>query len=286
MISYRLRISTLLLLSMLAGCSDSDNTSKHLYFLFLDEYNIPAVGDAQIEPQGSAIIANHISGDPFDLALDPGTGKMYLALGNLSEIQTIHTNNLAYSEVVYDGLGQGVTAIAIDPGRNKMYWFDYFYGKFSEGRLDGKSSPAKLFKDQRVASRCSGMAVDTQKNILYFIDTDSSKIYAADLAAETMPVEIVSSDNSEIDQPADLVISGDGSWLYWSDKKNRVMVTNTATNATEVFITIAAKALYLNAQTNELYVYSGWNVFKTSLIGPPALTEILEEPSITAFVVR
>ena len=277
----------LFLVLILTACSDDNESGRQLYYLFLDEHNIPAIGQTSIEPQSNKVVAIHIS-DPYQMVLDPNSGILYLSTGNIGEIHKIPGNNIADIDILHDPEMQAPTEMAIDPGRNRIYWFDQFYGTISMASLDGKGNISKLFGGKRVADNCSGMAVDTHRNILYFTDRDVNKIFFADLAADGQPAILLSPDNAAIDKPKDLVISGDGNTLYWPDGQNHIMKTDIATKTSAVLLNSSASALYMDLRTNSLYIQGGPWIFKASLESEsPKMTQVFETSDrVLGFVVR
>ncbi len=279
----------IILIIVFSACSDDKESGRQLYYLFLDEYNIPAIGRTTIEPQNNTTIANHLS-EPHKMAVDQNTGILYITTANLGEIHTIHGNDLAHIDILYDPESQAPTELAIDPSRSRIYWFDRFYGTISTGSLDGKLAATKLFGGKKnVANNCTGMAVDSNRNILYFTDYDASIIYAADLGANTPPIVLVSPDNAEIEKPKNLVISGDGNTLYWSDEQNHIMKTDITSKTSKEFSPSSATSLYMDLRTNSLYTHGGPWIFKMSLADgeSPKMTKVFETTDhIIGFVVK
>jgi DNA-binding beta-propeller fold protein YncE len=275
-----------LLLCILFGCSSKKDQKKYLYYVFLDSY-VGAIAKTGIEPEDQIIVAIHTGGDaPVDLLGDFASKKLYMSSGNSAAITSFNSDDLGESHYVYSLQTQIVTAMAIDPGRNRIYWVDRIKSTINMGSLDGKLIPSALFAGVSVTGHCTGMVVNTHTNMLYFTDSDANKIFAADLGKGTLPTEIVNTTNFAINKPMDLVLSQDGNSLYWPDTNNHIVSTDVTSGTSSVMLNDAATALFLDVTTNDLYLTAGSKVFKTHIGGATTLTQVFADQSIIALVVH
>lgn len=277
------RIQLLVLFIIASSCNDKEN-KKHIYFTFVDG-STTAIGRTTVEPpDGKAVTANRVSGNPEDIQLDLITNKLYVSLGHSAVIDEYADGNIGNHKRIYK-LQHVVTAMAVDPTRNRIYWAEGSFYKIYMGSMDGNKVPVLLFDGEGVTSQCTGMALNTETNTLYFTDFNENKIFEADLNKGTMPTEFSKNLLFDMDGPLDITLSKDGNSVYWTDLKNRIVSTDIKTKASIVLYNGQAKAIFVDQPTNDLYFSTDNQVFKFNLNASPVLNKVLDRSGVTGFVV-
>ena len=266
-----MKYTLLLLAVVLLACSDDDSNHKKLTYAFIDSNGLQALASTEIEPESKNNYAIHTFMDPLDLAVDTKTHNLYFSTGN--EIWVYKTNDLTNIKTLYKS-EDGTGALAIDPQHNKIYWAQNMTGNVLSANLDGTSkSFTSLFDGTKINFECKGIAVDPTRNKIYLLDAASKRILVGDLTSNSSPVELANPSNFAMESPGNLVISQDGSTLYWTDI-NKIVQTDTETGACAIFRNSHADRLFIHYPTNHMYTSGSRNVFKTEIGGATTLSII------------
>lgn len=281
-----MRHLSILLLIALFACESGDKTDhKTLWYTFEDEVG-EAIATTEIEPETNKVIATHLL-EAVDLAIDPATGNLYVALGGAAEILVYAKGDLSSGKTLYTATNV-IRDIAIDPANNKIYWIVANWGIVYSAKLDGSSGTGSpLFGGASTTPDCRGLAIDPLGNKLYILDYQNKRILAGDVNQNTTPVELVTPASFAMTDPHDLEISEDGNTLYWADT-NRINTTETATGTSTTLIPSACTSLYMYYPTNTLYVSFSREISKAGLSPVTKFQRVFrdEQYPITKFVIR
>jgi len=267
-----MKYAVLFVAALLAGCSPDELNDKKLMFSFSDD-GLGALGTTRIEPESDKVVAIHMD-EPWGMINDISKNKVYVSMGQNAEILVYKNYDISDPKILYS-TAHGVGPIAIDTKNKKIYWVTTNSGKVYTATLDGKGVQTPLFGGDDLTSHCTGLAVDPVHNKLFLLDAEAKRILVADLSAGTDPTELVTSENFEMDEPHDLVISEDGATLYWVDT-NKMLQTNTSTGTTSVFRNSAATHIFIHYPTNHIYVSLGSRVSKTAIGGESTFQRVFE----------
>ena len=220
---------------LILNCSEKEHaSSRTLHYIFMDEHGDEFITKTGIEPtdaSGTPVKINQKYGNAaFDFAANYG----YIAGSTTGEVLK-YDLNIMDPQPLYKDVAQDVDYLAIDPSRNRIYWHDDVRGGIFMGSLDGTLSPVPLFNGKRVATACTGMAVDQTANKLYFINYGTGTIYSADLTTPTIdPVLLWRNTNGA---PNTLILSESRNELYWLDFfTNAILSLNISTGKTSTLL--------------------------------------------------
>jgi DNA-binding beta-propeller fold protein YncE len=269
-----MKYTCLALAIVLLACSDDESKHRKLTYTFVDDNGLQAIASTDIEPDGKTNYAIHTFVDPIAVVVNPKTHDLYFSTGG--DILVYKTNDLTNIKTLYDPeTGTGV--LAIDPQHNKIYWAQNMMGIVQSANLDGTSkSFTSLFDGSKLSFNYKGIAVDPTKSKIYLLDADAKRILVGDLTSNNTPVELVNSNTFAMGNPRHLVISQDGSTLYWTDT-NKIVQTDTQTGATTIFRDSHADQIFIHYPTNHLYITGSRNVFKTEIGGATTLQRVYQE---------
>ena len=279
-----MKYTFLFLAVVLLACSDDESKHRKLTYTFVDSNGLQAIASTEIEPESKTNYAIHTFRDPIALAVNTKTHDLYFSTGG--EILVYKTNDLTNIKSLYESPGTG--ELAIDPQHNKIYWAQNLSGDVQSANLDGTSkSFTSLFDGNKISYDCKGIAVDPTSNKIYLLDAAAKRILVGDLTSNSSPVELVNSTSFAMENPRHLVISQDGSTLYWCDT-NKIVQTDTQSGASTIFRNSHADQIFIHYPTNHLYTTGSTTVFKTEIGGATTLQRVFreEESPVGPFVVE
>lgn len=168
---------------------------------------------------------------PADIALDVMRGKIYWTDGWGIYCSNLDGSNLKpfldlVDEEVQDeyqlpsSLAEGVTNIALDVVRGKIYWvsdlpgYDHPYGYVAWANLDGSKSEI-LFERSRIGS----IALDLVRGNVYY-KTRYEDIFRSDLNGQNLEKVI---DRPSSDSLTDIALDVDGGKIYWANPSTQTI---------------------------------------------------------------
>ncbi|EDO49133.1 predicted protein [Nematostella vectensis] len=154
--------------------------------------------------------------EPYDLAIDPYGQQMFWTDAVRNEINVFSLKKMAPLGVVASAKDEMPRSIVLFPEKGLMFWTDVGKNgpKILRASMDG-SFPQPIVSN--IPRSPVGLAVDTDRDKLYWTDTAHKKIEFSDLQGAKRTVLV----DTNLLTPIGLAIHGD--FVYWIDSRARVL---------------------------------------------------------------
>ena len=157
--------------------------------------------------------------DPYGVALDPASGKVYWADLNSGNIRAGNLDGSGSSlQNLYMG-EQSPAGVAIDPAAGKIYWTDATTpGAIRVANLDGSGAPQNLFTGE---GGPEGVVIDPAAGKIYWSDYASGKIRVGNLNGSGVPQTLFMGEPF----PEGVAIDPAAGKVYWADNSSNGSIT-------------------------------------------------------------
>ena len=190
------------------GTSDMDTTGMQIYWVADNGGVTP--GEIHRANLDGTNVQDLVIGldNPFNIALDVESGKMYWADGGTGKIQCANLDGSNVQDLVI-GLGNPF-GIALDVASGKMYWTNNITGKIQRANLNGTHIEDLVTAGLQTPF---GIALDLIGGKMYWTDWSTGKIQCADLDGSNAQDLVTTG----LEHPVGIALDVWGGKMYWTN---------------------------------------------------------------------
>ncbi|KXJ05767.1 Low-density lipoprotein receptor-related protein 6, partial [Exaiptasia diaphana] len=161
---------------------------------------------------------------PQGIAVDWVGMNLYWTDSGTDLIEVSRLNGSSRHVIISSGLSEP-RSIVVHPGRGLLYWSDWSPPRIERSSMDGSFRQVLVWGSK--IRRPSGLTIDYDQDIVYWVDLRRDSIWNMDLNGGNQKKLV-----SRLKQPLGLSVFGE--LLYWADRNKNIIQSAYKTNGTNI----------------------------------------------------